>query len=118
MDTAEEPGLVVYHRHLKRLLSCGDTETFRALMVQARRITSRSYETSLYDHQQTFRLLWHHLEHVGHLRGVNQEARIRLASGRASAEESEELELFLTLYARITATDADDSGLPGSGERR
>ncbi|MEU1348441.1 hypothetical protein [Streptomyces sp. NPDC005795] len=109
MDAAEEPELAVCHRHLKGLLSSGDRETFRALMAQARHLTNRSYETSLYDHQQTFRLLWHHLDHVGHLSRLSQEARSRLASGRASAEESEELELFLTLYRRITAPEADES---------
>ncbi|MER7722962.1 hypothetical protein [Streptomyces sp. NPDC096323] len=118
MDAAEEPELAVYHRHLKRLLSSGDRETFRALMAQARHIVNRSYETSLYDHQQTFRLLWHHLDHVGHLSRMSQDARSRLASGRASAEESEELELFLTLYRRITTTDTDDRGPSGSGRRR
>lgn len=109
MEAAEEPELAVYHRHLKCLFSSGDRENFRALMAQARHITNLSYETSLYDHQQTFRLLWHHLDHVGHLSRMSQEARSRLASGHASAEESEELEFFLTLYRRITATDADDS---------
>lgn len=109
MGAAEEPELAVYQRHVKGLLSSGDRETFRALMAQTRHITHRSYETSRYDHQQTFRLLWCHLDHVGHLSRVSRDAWSRLASGHASGEESEELELFLTLYRRTTATDADES---------
>ncbi|MEU8624433.1 hypothetical protein [Streptomyces sp. NPDC048669] len=105
MGAGDEPELVVYHRHLAQLLACGDEEAFEALMVQARHVITRSYETSLYDHQQTFRLLWHHLDQVGHLHRVNQAAPGRLASGRVSSEETTELELFLTLYARIGAAD-------------
>lgn len=70
-------------------------------MVQIRHITTRSYETSLYDHQQTFRLLWHHLDQAGHLTRARRDAELRLASGCAGAEETAELELFLTLHARI-----------------
>ncbi|MET8331098.1 hypothetical protein [Streptomyces sp. NPDC005181] len=103
MDTTGEPELAVYHRHLTQLLKGDDRENFQALMVQARHITTRSYETSLYDHQQTFRLLWHHLEHTGHLRRAHHDARDRLATGQVTGEEAEKLELFLTLYARIRA---------------
>lgn len=101
MHTTGEPELAVYQRRLTQLLKGDDRQNFQALMVQARHITTRSYETSLYDHQQTFRLLWHHLEHTGHLRRAHHDARDRIATGRVTAEEAEELELFLTLYARI-----------------
>ncbi|MFG2560333.1 hypothetical protein [Streptomyces sp. NPDC048496] len=103
MDTTGEPELAVYHRHLTQLLKGNDRESFQALMAQARHITTRSYETSLYDHQQTFRLLWHHLEHTGHLRRAHHDARDSLATGQVTGEEAEKLELFLTLYARIQA---------------
>ncbi|MCX5400818.1 hypothetical protein [Streptomyces sp. NBC_00102] len=97
----DDPELTVYHRHVTQLLTCADRTAFEALLIQIRHITTRSYETSLYDHQQTFRLLWHHLDHVGHLRHAHRDVVLRLASGRTGAEETAELELFLALHARI-----------------
>ncbi|MER5184122.1 hypothetical protein ABT009_38310 [Streptomyces sp. NPDC002896] len=96
-----QPEVTVYQRHLAQLSSRDDQANFRALMDQIRRITRRSYETDLYDHQQTFRLLWHHLERTGHLRHVHSEARARLASGRVAPAERAELELFLTVYQQV-----------------
>ncbi|UXY23054.1 hypothetical protein N8I84_33400 [Streptomyces cynarae] len=101
MTETGEPELTVYHHHLVRLTERDDGENFRALLVQARHITKASYETSLYDHQQAFRLLWRHLERSGHLRLAHREVRARLASGQASPDERADLELFLTVYAQV-----------------
>lgn len=87
----------VHDRHLVGLGERGDHHTFRAMMVQARHVTSCSYETTLYDHQQTFRLLWRHLERTGYLHRVQREAGERLGSGHLSAGERADLELFLTI---------------------
>ncbi|WP_328718457.1 hypothetical protein OHT52_02550 [Streptomyces sp. NBC_00247] len=106
MDADENPELIVYQAHLTQLLTCDDRAAFQALMAQIRHLTTRSYETSLYDHQQTFRLLWHHLDRVGHLTRAHRDAELRLASGRAGAEETAELALFLTLCARIGTAGA------------
>jgi hypothetical protein len=96
-----EPELTVYHRHLAQLLKRDDEENFRALLVQARHITGTSYETTPYDHQQAFRLLWHHLERSGHLHRAHRDAHARLASGHAAPDERADLELFLTIYGRV-----------------
>ncbi|MEV8564951.1 hypothetical protein AB0436_05090 [Streptomyces sp. NPDC051322] len=88
----------VYDRHLTELLGRGDRENFQALMAQARHITTRSYETNLYDHQQAFRLLWSHLQRTGHMERAWTEARDRLAAGGAGEAERKDLELFLTVY--------------------
>ncbi|MEV6289767.1 hypothetical protein AB0M41_04820 [Streptomyces sp. NPDC051896] len=101
MTETDEPELTVYRRHLARLLKRDDRENFRALLVQARHITTASYETTLYDHQQTFRLLWRHLERSGHLGLAHREVRARLASGKASPDVRADLELFLTVYAQV-----------------
>lgn len=91
----------VHDRHLAETDERGDNETFRAMMVQVRHVTSGSYETTLYDHQQAFRLLWRHLERSGHLRAVRHEAGDRLATGGLSARERDDLELFLTIDDRV-----------------
>lgn len=78
-----------------------DDANFRALMVQARHVTGRSYETTLYDHMQAYRLLWRHLETTGHLARVHAGAPARLAAGSLSAAEAADLRLFLALYARV-----------------
>lgn len=101
LTETDEPEPTVYQRHLTRLLKRDDRENFRALLVQARHITTASYETTLYDHQQTFRLLWRHLERSGHLGLAHREVRARLASGKASPDERADLELFLTVYAQV-----------------
>lgn len=62
-----EPELSVYYRHLAALPQRSDDENFRALLEQARRVSRGQYETGLYDHQQAFRLLWHHLDRSGYL---------------------------------------------------
>jgi hypothetical protein len=96
-----EPELTVYHRHLAQLLKRDAGENFRALLVQARHITGTSYETTLYDHQQAFRLLWRHLERSGYLRRAHRDAHARLASGHAAPDERADLELFLTVYSQV-----------------
>ncbi len=101
MTETDEPELTVYHCTLAQVLKRDDRENFQALLVQARHITSASYETTLYDHQQTFRLLWRHLERSGRLNRAHHEVRARLASGKASPDERAELELFLTVYAQV-----------------
>ncbi|MGW4436070.1 hypothetical protein ACWELO_09960 [Streptomyces sp. NPDC004596] len=100
MTDTDEPELTVYHRHLARLPARDDRENFRALLVQARHITTGSYETTLYDHQQTFRLLWRHLQRSGHLDLAHREVRARLGSDRTSPDERADLELFLTVYTQ------------------
>ncbi|MFJ3715162.1 hypothetical protein [Streptomyces sp. NPDC090057] len=100
MTETNEPELTVYHRHLARLPARDDRDHFRALLVQARHITTASYETTLYDHQQTFRLLWRHLQNSGHLDVAHREVRARLGSGRATPDERADLEQFLTVYAQ------------------
>jgi hypothetical protein len=109
MTETDEPELTVYHRHLARLLERDDRENFRALLGQARHITSASYETTLYDHQQAFRLLWRHLERSGHLRRAHHEVRRRLAAGPSPGERAD-LELFLTVYAQVHSAP----GRPGA----
>lgn len=101
MTDTDEPELTVYHRHLAQLPERDTEENFRALLVQVRHITGTSYETTLYDHQQAFRLLWHHLERGGHLSRAHRDARARLASGRTAPEEHADLELFLTVYGQV-----------------
>ncbi|MFF4148163.1 hypothetical protein ACFY0A_44585 [Streptomyces sp. NPDC001698] len=106
MTESGEPELTVYHRHLAALLKRSDHENFRALLEQARRVSRGEYETGLYDHQQAFRLLWHHLDRGTYLRQVHHDARTRLASKRAAPDEAADLELFLTVYAQVRATAA------------
>lgn len=78
-----------------------DDANFRALLAQARHITGRTYETTLYDHMQAFRLLWRHLESVGHLQRVREEGPELLASGTLPTAEAADLLLFLTVHARV-----------------
>ncbi|MFF9489243.1 hypothetical protein [Streptomyces sp. NPDC014676] len=106
MTEMDDPELTVYHRHSAQLPERDSEENFRALLVQARHITGASYETTLYDHQQTFRLLWHHLERGGHLSRAHRDARARLASGRTAPGERAALELFLTVYAQVHPPNA------------
>ncbi|MDX2849240.1 hypothetical protein PV342_12375 [Streptomyces sp. PA03-3a] len=107
MTETGEPELTVYRRHLAQLLKRDAGENFRALLVQARHITGKAYETTLYDHQQAFRLLWHHLERSGYLRRAHRDTRARLTSGRIAPDERADLELFLTVYGQAhPATDA------------
>lgn len=106
MTASGGPELTVYYRHLAAMLKRSDDENFRALLDQAHRVSHGEYETSLYDHQQAFRLLWHHLERTGHLRRAHREARARLAGGRATADEAANLELFLSVYAGVRAAPA------------
>ncbi|MFC9096939.1 hypothetical protein [Streptomyces sp. NPDC057072] len=106
MTESGEPELTIYHRHLAALLRRSDDENFRALLEQARRVTQGAYETSLYDHQQAFRLLWHHLDRTGYLRQAHRDAHTRLASGRTAPDEAADLELFLTVYAQVRAAVA------------
>ncbi|WP_369248135.1 hypothetical protein [Streptomyces sp. R41] len=101
MAETDEPELTVYHRHLAQLLKRDAGENFRALLVQARHITGTSYETTLYDHQQAFCLLWCHLERSGYLRRAGRDAQARLASGHAAPDERADLELFLTVYGQV-----------------
>ncbi|MFI6358236.1 hypothetical protein ACIBJF_37745 [Streptomyces sp. NPDC050743] len=101
MTETGEPELTVYRRHLAQMLKRDAGENFRALLVQARHITGTSYETTLYDHQQAFRLLWRHLERSGYLRRAHREARTRLASGHTAPDERADLELFLTVYRQV-----------------
>jgi hypothetical protein len=88
----------VHDRHLAVLGTRDDQQNFQAMVVQARHVTSRSCETTLYDHQQAFRLLWRHLERTGHLHRVRREADNRLRADDLSAEERADLERFLTIY--------------------
>ncbi|MFB7442854.1 hypothetical protein ACFC01_31875 [Streptomyces mirabilis] len=101
MTETGQPEPTVYHRHLGQLLKRDAGENFRTLLVQARHITGTSYETTLYDHQQAFRLLWRHLERSGHLRRAHRDADARLASGHAAPDERADLELFLTVYGQV-----------------
>ena len=87
----------VHDRHLAELGRRDDRQTFQAMMAQARHVTSGSYETTLYDHQQAFRLLWRHLERTGYLHCIQREAGERLGQGRLSARERADLDLFLTI---------------------
>ncbi|WP_406729471.1 hypothetical protein WJ438_40125 [Streptomyces sp. GD-15H] len=82
-----EPEPTVYHRHRAQLLKRDAEDNFRALLVQIRHITGTSYETTLYDHQQAFRLLWHHLERSGHLRRARRDAHARLTAGHTTPDE-------------------------------
>lgn len=109
MDGTAEQELTVYYRHLAVLLRRGDDDNFGALMEQAEHITKRSYETTLRDHQQTFRLLWRHLERSGYLRRAYREARARLARGEMPLAEAARLKLFLTVYAGVHATPTRDT---------
>ncbi|MDX3098034.1 hypothetical protein PV417_26410 [Streptomyces sp. ME19-03-3] len=106
MTASGEPQLTVYHRHLSALAQRGDDENFRALLDQARRVSLGTYETGLYDHQQAFRLLWHHLDESGYLHQAHRDARARLDSGRAAPDEAAELQLFLTVYAHVRSVVA------------
>lgn len=81
-----------------------DDTDFRALLTHARHITSRVYETTLYDHMQAFRHLWRHLESTGHLRRMREAAPELLASGTLSSAEVADLELFLTVHAAVRGT--------------
>ncbi len=91
----------VHARERAALPERDDDANFRALLAQARHITRRSYETTLYDHMQAFRLLWRHLDATGHLAYVHDGARARLASGALTAAEAADLRLFLTVYATV-----------------
>ncbi|MCF6521759.1 hypothetical protein [Streptomyces sp. JJ36] len=91
----------VYARHRAELPERDDDATFRALLAQARHITGRTYETTLYDHMQAFRLLWRHLESTGYLQRVHDGAREQLDSGTLTAAEAADLELFLTVYTTV-----------------
>ncbi|MER5531172.1 hypothetical protein ABT075_42445 [Streptomyces sp. NPDC002677] len=104
MDNNGEQELTVYYRHLAAILRRSDDDNFDALMDQADHVTRRSYETTLQDHQQTFRLLWQHLERSGYLRRIHREARARLTAGDVPPAEGARLELFLTVYAGVRAT--------------
>ncbi|MFF3516164.1 hypothetical protein [Streptomyces sp. NPDC002573] len=109
MTETGDPELTLYYRHLAQLLNRDADANFRALLVQARHITGTSHETTLYDHQQAFRLLWRHLERSGYLRRARREAQARLSSGHAAPDERADLELFLTVYGQVhpsTATGA------------
>jgi hypothetical protein len=106
LSESGEPELTVYYRHLAALLKRSDEENFRALLEQARRISRGAYQTGLYDHQQAFRLLWHHLDRSTYLRQAHHDARTRIASGRAAPNEAADLELFLTVYTQVRATAA------------
>lgn len=101
LTETDEPELTVYDRHLAYLLQRDAGENFQALLVQARHIAGTSYETTLYDHQQAFRLLWRHLERSGYLRSAHRDARARLASGHPGPDERAALELFLTVYNQV-----------------
>ncbi|MET7763206.1 hypothetical protein [Streptomyces sp. NPDC005336] len=109
MDDTGEQELTVYYRHLAAILGRSDDDNFDALMEQAEHVTGRSYETTLQDHQQTFRLLWQHLERSGYLRRIHREAPARLTAGDVSPAEAARLELFLTVYAGVRATPARDT---------
>ncbi|MFD7475182.1 hypothetical protein ACFV8Z_24245 [Streptomyces sp. NPDC059837] len=101
MTETGEPELTVYQHHLAQLLKRDAGENFRALLVQARHIAGTSYETTLYGHQQAFRLLWRHLERSGYLRRAHRDAHTRLASGHTTPDERADLELFLTVYGQV-----------------
>lgn len=109
MDDTGEQELAVYYRHMAAMLRRGDDDNFGALMDQADHITKRRYETTLQDHQQTFRLLWHHLERSGYLHRVHREARARLDAGDVTPAEAARLELFLTVYGGVRATPTRDT---------
>jgi hypothetical protein len=100
----EHRPVTVSARERAALAGRDDCANFRALIVQARHITERSYETTLYDHMQAFRLLWRHLDDTGHLAHVHDGAQGHLASGALTAGEAAGLRLFLTLYARVHGT--------------
>ncbi|MFF3877168.1 hypothetical protein [Streptomyces sp. NPDC001978] len=106
MTQSGEPELTVYYRHLAALLNRSDDDNFRALLEQARRVSRGEYETGLYDHQQAFRLLWHHLDRSGYLRQAHHDAHTRLASTRTAPDEAADLELFLTVYTQVRPTTA------------
>ncbi|MGW2799511.1 hypothetical protein [Streptomyces sp. NPDC001269] len=106
MTESGEPELTVYYRHLAALLKRSDDENFRALLEQARRVSRGEYETGLYDHQQAFRLLWHHLDRSTYLRQAYNDARTKLASKRGAPDEAADLELFLTVYAHVCVSAA------------
>ncbi|MFD8262828.1 hypothetical protein ACFV19_28825 [Streptomyces griseoluteus] len=87
MDNNGEQELTVYCRRLAAMLRRSDDDNFDALMDQADHVIRRSYETTLQDHQQTFRLLWRHLERSGYLRRIHREARARFTVGDVSPAE-------------------------------
>jgi hypothetical protein len=91
----------VYARERAALPQRDDDANFRALLAQARHLADRTYETTLYDHMQAYRLLWHHLESVGHLQRVSEEAPKLLASGILPAAEAADLRRFLTIHGRV-----------------
>jgi hypothetical protein len=97
----EQPYPTVYARERAQLLERDDEANFRALLTQARHITERTYETTLYDHMQAFRLLWRHLESVGHLQRVREAAPELLASATLTVAEAADLQRFLTVYAAV-----------------
>jgi hypothetical protein len=88
-------------RHRARLRERDDAVHFTALLAQARHLANRTYETTLYDHMQAFRLLWHHLESTGHLRRMHEQTQSRLDSGDLTAADASDLRLFLTVYATV-----------------
>ncbi|WP_322986057.1 hypothetical protein [Streptomyces sp. S584] len=88
----------VHDRHQAEFSTGDDVLNFQAMVVQARHVTSCSYETTLYDHQQAFRLLWRHLERTGYLRRVRHGADNRLRSDDLTARERADLDLLLTIY--------------------
>ncbi|WP_330460741.1 hypothetical protein OIB37_30010 [Streptomyces sp. NBC_00820] len=104
MTESGEPQLTFYYRHLAALPQRGDDDNFRALLDEARHVHGGARASSLYDHQQSFRLLWRHLDRSGYLRQARHAARARLASGSATPDEAADLELFLTVYAQVHAT--------------
>ncbi|MFB7288123.1 hypothetical protein [Actinacidiphila glaucinigra] len=98
-----------FDRHSAQLGTRDDEGNFRALLDQARHIAQRSYETTLYDHQQAFRLLWRHLQGTGYLQRAHLDARTRLAAGGLPSAERADLELFLTVYTQVTKSTEDSS---------
>ncbi|MFF3948010.1 hypothetical protein ACFYYN_24690 [Streptomyces sp. NPDC001902] len=109
MTESGEPELSIYYRHLAALLQRSNEENFRALLEQARRVSRGEYETGLYDHQQAFRLLWHHLDRSGYLRRAHRDARARLTSGHVAPDERADLDLFLTIYGQAHPATAADA---------
>nr|WTB35272.1 hypothetical protein OG781_42605 [Streptomyces sp. NBC_00830] len=109
MDDTVDQELTVYYRHLAAMLRRGDDDNFEALMDQTDHITKRRYETTLQDHQQTFRLLWHHLERSGYLHRAHREVLARLDTGDVTPAEAARLELFLTVYRGVRATPTGDT---------
>lgn len=91
----------VFARQRAALPERDDEENFQALLAQARHIKGRSYETTLYDHMQAFRLLWRHLAETGHLQRVHDGAEARLEHGDLTPAEASDLLLFLTVYATV-----------------